>query len=68
MSVKFIGVPLPVDRLGIWISVGCTALLITSGVSLRSLIWPEVTTVSPGLTPLSTAIWSPRVDPVVTNV
>src|SRR5262249_11045944 len=49
-------------------AVGCTALLMVSGEPLRSFSWPAVTTVSPSLTPVSTAIWSPRAAPVVTKV
>ena len=42
---------------------GWTVLLICTAAPLRSLNTPEVTTSSPGLTPESTATWSPRDGP-----
>ena len=46
---------------------GTTRLSTTTGTPLRSLIWPEVTTMSPSATPFRIATWSPRVAPVVTK-
>ncbi len=42
--------------------------IVVTAEPLRSLICPAVTTVSPSASPESTATWSPRVAPVVTNV
>ena len=44
-----------------------TALLTWTAAPLRSLKTPEVTTVSPDLTPEDTATWSPREAPILTN-
>src|SRR5690606_8107167 len=46
---------------------GSRELSIVSGVPFFSLSWPLVTTSIPSSMPDSTAIWSPRVGPVVTN-
>ena len=53
--------------LGAGLFAGRTELLICTAAPLRSLKTPEVTTSSPGLTPDSTATWSPRAGPSLTN-
>src|SRR6202043_825372 len=54
--------------LGAASAVGITELSISTVEPLCSVSWPEVTIMSPSLTPLSTATWSPRVEPVVTKL
>ncbi len=53
--------------LGAELLLGWTALLTTIAAPVRSLNTPEVTTSWPGLTPSSTATWSPRAGPSFTN-
>ena len=53
---------------GLGLLVGWIELLTISGVPFCSLSWPALTMVSPSLMPPRTAIWSPRVSPVVTKV
>ena len=48
--------------------LGWIELSTITGEPLRSLICPVVTMVSPSLTPVRMAIWSPRVSPVVTKL